>query len=388
MRFMKLGDRVDANIFNQLDEKKRELAKRGTDTINLSIGTPDFEPDPYVMQAVAEAAARPEMYKYTLNDKPELIEAVQGWYRRRYGVELAPGQIMSVSGSQEGIAHLCFPFIRPGDLVLCPDPGYPIFTFGPMMAGAEIGLYPLKPENNWVLDFADIPDDVADRARMMVVSYPNNPTTAVADRGFYEKLVAFAKAHDIMIVHDNAYSELIFDGGEGMSFLSVPGAMDVGVECNSLSKTYNLTGMRVSFVIGNEAMVSQFRDFRSQIDYGMFYPAQKGAVAALSGPQRVVESNRAGYQQRRDALCGGLRSIGWDVPDAAGTMFVWAKLPEGYTSSVDFTMELMEKTGVIVVPGVSFGELGEGYVRMALVVPPERMGEAVRRIRESGMLHI
>lgn len=386
MRFQKFGQETESNIFNQLDEKKQQLTARGVDVINLSIGTPDFEPDAHVMQAVAEAAQKPENYKYSIHDTPELTQAVQRWYERRYGVSLAPDEIMSVSGSQEGIAHIAFPFVGAGDLVLAPDPGYPIFTFGPMLTGAELGLYPLYAEKDWILDFADIPDEVADRAKLMVVSYPNNPTTAVADSAFYEQLVAFAKQHDIMILHDNAYSDIMMDGRRGISFLSVPGAMDVGVEFNSLSKTYNLTGMRVSFVVGNREMVQKFHAFRSQIDYGMFYPAQAGAVAALTGPQDITQRNQQGYQARRDALCGGLRKIGWDVPDSRGSMFVWAKIPKGYTSSVAFVLELMEKTGIICVPGLSFGAQGEGYVRCALVVPPERMEEAVRRIADSGIL--
>lgn len=387
MRYIKFGQDTESNIFNQLDDKKRELAARGVDVINLSIDTPDFQPDAHVMQAVAQAASDPENYKYSMNDTPELIQAVQDWYARRYDVKLDADQIMSVSGSQEGIAHVAFPFAGPGDLVLAPDPGYPIFTFGPMMTGAEIGLYPLYPEKGWILDFADIPDEVADRAKLIVVSYPNNPTTAVADRDFYVKLVDFAKKHNLIVLHDNAYSDLVMDGGRGLSFLSIPGAMDVGIEFNSLSKTYNLTGMRVSFAVGNRDVIRRFHAFRSQIDYGMFYPAQAGAVAALNGPQDIVERNRSGYQARRDALCGGLRSIGWDVPDSKGSMFVWAKIPQGYATSAEFVLDLMDKTGVICVPGLSFGEQGEGYVRFALVVPPERMEEAVRRIKDSGILN-
>lgn len=386
MRFQKFGQQTDSNIFNQLDEKKRELAARGVDVINLSIGTPDLAPDTHVMQAVAQAAMQPETYQYSINDTAALVEAVQNWYAVRYGVQLTPDEIMSVMGSQEGIAHIAFPFIAAGDLVLAPDPGYPIFTFGPMMAGAEIGLYPLYAEKNWVLDFADIPEEIADRAKLMVVSYPNNPTTAVVDRAFYERLVAFAKAHDILILHDNAYSDIMMDGAHGISFLSVPGAREVGVEFNSLSKTYNLTGMRVSFAVGSRDMIQRFRAFRSQIDYGMFYAAQAGAVAALTGSQDIVQRNQQAYQARRDALCGGLRRIGWEVPDSKGSMFVWAKLPEGYRSSVAFVLELMEKTGIICVPGLSFGEQGEGYVRFALVVPPARMEEAVERIAKSDIL--
>lgn len=386
MQFIKAGETAESNIFNRLDERKRALIAGGADVINLSIGTPDFQPDRHVMEAVSRAALDPGQYKYSLTETPALLAAVQGWYQRRYGVTLADDEIMAVCGSQEGIAHVGFAFAGAGDLILAPDPGYPIFSFGPMMTGATIGLYPLKAENNWQLDFADIPDDVADRAKAIVVSYPNNPTTAVADRAFYEKLVAYACAHDLIVIHDNAYSDLLLNGEEGLSFLSIPGAKEVGIEFNSLSKTYNLTGMRVSFALGNRGVLARFRAFRSQIDYGMFYPIQAGAVAALTGPQDIVCRNREGYMARRDALCGGLRRIGWDVPDAQGTMFVWAKVPTHFASSVDFVLALMEKTGVICVPGSSFGQQGEGYVRFALVVPPERMEEAVRRIDESGIL--
>ena len=386
MQFIRAGEPAESNIFNRLDERKCALLASGMDVINLSIGTPDFQPDAHVMEAVSRAALDPEQYKYSLNETRALLDTVQDWYKRRYDVVLADDEIMAVCGSQEGIAHVCFPFAGPNDIILAPDPGYPIFSFGPMMARATVALYPLRPENNWQLDFADIPEDVADRAKAMVVSYPNNPTTAVADRAFYERLVTFAREHNIIVIHDNAYSDLLLNGQQGLSFLSTPGAKEVGIEFNSLSKTYNLTGMRVSFALGNRDVISRFRAFRSQIDYGMFYPIQAGAVAALTGPQDIVARNRAGYMARRDALCGGLRRIGWDVPDAQGTMFVWAKIPEKYTSSVDFVIELMEKTGVICVPGSAFGAQGEGYVRFALVVPPERMEQAVRRIDESGML--
>ena len=386
MQFLKAGEPAESNIFNQLDERKRALLQSGKDVINLSIGTPDFQPDSHVMEAVSRAALDPEQYKYSLNETRALLDAVQDWYKRRYDVALDDDEIMAVCGSQEGIAHVCFPFAGPNDLILAPDPGYPIFSFGPLMTGAAVALYPLKEENNWLLDFADIPEDIADRAKAMVVSYPNNPTTAVADRAFYERLVTFAREHNIIVIHDNAYSDLLLNGDQGLSFLSIPGAKEVGIEFNSLSKTYNLTGMRVSFALGNREVINKFRAFRSQIDYGMFYPIQAGAVAALTGPQDIVARNREGYMARRDALCGGLRSIGWDVPDAQGTMFVWAKIPDRFASSVDFVVELMEKTGVIGVPGSAFGAQGEGYVRFALVVPPERMAEAVRRIDQSGIL--
>lgn len=386
MKFMSRGSQVTSNIFNQLDEKKKQILADGKDVINLSIGTPDFQPDQHVLDAVSRAALDPASYQYSLGDMPQLQESVINWYARRYEVQLERNELMSVSGSQEGIAHVAFGLCNTGDLLLAPDPGYPIFTFGPMMAGAEIGLIPLREENGYLMDLSKIDAAVADKARAIMVSYPNNPTTAVAPFSFYEELVHFAKKHDIIVIHDNAYSDLFLNGQDGMSFLSVPGAKEVGIEFNSLSKTYNLTGMRISFALGNQKVIDKFRAFRTQIDYGTFFPVQYGAVAALNGSQDIVQRNRQGYRQRRDALCGGLRQIGWHVPDAQATMFVWAKIPAHFTSSAQFTMELMEKTGVICVPGESFGEMGQGYVRFALVVPPERMQQAVQRIEESGIL--
>lgn len=393
MQFIQAGESATSNIFNQLDERKQALLASGRDVINLSIGTPDFPPDAHVMEAVSRACLDPAQYRYSLTETRALFDAVQHWYQRRYQVTLHDDEILAVCGSQEGIAHVAFPFAKTGDLILAPNPGYPIFSFGPLMTGATVGLYPLREENNWILDFADIPEDVADRACAIVVSYPNNPTTAIADAAFYEQLVWFARKHNLSVIHDNAYSDLMLDGSDGRSFLSIPGAMDVGIEFNSLSKTYNLTGMRVSFALGCRSIIAPFRAFRSQIDYGMFYPIQAGAVAALNGSQDIVQRNRDGYRARRDALCGGLRQIGWDVPDSQGTMFVWAKVPESYRRSVPdagsaaFVLDLMERTGVIVVPGESFGTRGQGFVRFALVVPPERMTEAVRRIQESGILN-
>ena len=234
MKFIKAGEIADSNIFNKLDERKKSLLEGGMDVINLSIGTPDFQPGKHVMEAISRAALDPDMYKYSLNETRELLDAAQDWYKRRYDVTLADDEIMAVCGSQEGIAHVGFAFAGPNDLILAPDPGYPIFSFGPMMTGATVGLYPLYAEKNWQLDFNDIPEDVAERAKAIVVSYPNNPTTAVADRRFYEKLVLWAREHNIIVLHDNAYSDIMLNGEEGLSFLSIPGAKEVGIEFNLL----------------------------------------------------------------------------------------------------------------------------------------------------------
>ena len=373
-------------IFNVLDERRQQRLAQGLPVYNLSIGTPDFLPDPHVIQALAQAASQPTNYRYSLTELPELVEAVQHWYLRRYGVELEPEELMSIYGSQEGLTHIGWALCDPGDVVLVPDPGYPIFEMGPALCGAEIVHYPLKEENGYLPDLDGMDPELADRAKMMVVSYPANPVCVTAPDEFYHKLIAFAKAHNIIILHDNAYSDIIFDGRVGKSFLAYQGAKEVGVEYNSLSKTYNLTGARISFVLGNRQLIQTFRRLRSQIDYGIFLPVQHAAIAALNGPQDSVTRNRAEYQARRDALCGGLRSIGWDVPDSQGSMFVWAPLPKGYHNSVDFCFELLERSGLLCTPGSAFGQLGEGHVRFALVQPVPVMQEIVAAVAKSGII--
>ena len=384
IQFAKRMDNFQPGIFNVMDEKKKELLSQGREVYNLSVGTPDFPPAPHVRKALIEAADNPENFKYSLGDLPELTQAVQNWYSRRYGVELRKNEIMSVYGSQEGLTHIALTLCNPGDIVLVPDPGYPIFGIGPELCGAEVHTYPLRAENNFLPDLNAIPEEEARACRMMVVSYPANPIGKTAPKSFYEDLVDFARKYDIVIVHDNAYSEIIFDGREGISFLSIPGAKDVGVELNSLSKTYNLTGARISFVVGNPEIVKQFRTLRSQIDYGIFLPVQRAAIAALNGPQDCVIEQRKEYQRRRDALCGGLRSVGWNVPDSEGSMFVWAPIPPAWgTDDVKFCFDLLEKTGVILTPGSAFGAGGKGYVRMALVLPREKLQELTGIIGES-----
>ena len=373
-------------IFNVLDERRQQRLAQGLPVYNLSIGTPDFLPDPHVVQALAQAASQPANYRYSLTELPELVEAVQHWYLRRYGVELETDELMSIYGSQEGLTHIGWALCDPGDVVLVPDPGYPIFEMGPALCGAEIVHYPLKEENGYLPDLDGMDPELADRAKMMVVSYPANPVCVTAPDEFYHKLIAFAKAHNIIILHDNAYSDIIFDGRVGKSFLAYEGAKEVGVEYNSLSKTYNLTGARISFVLGNRQIIQTFRRLRSQIDYGIFLPVQYAAIAALNGPQDSVARNRAEYQARRDALCGGLRSIGWNVPDSQGSMFVWAPLPKGYHNSVDFCFELLERSGLLCTPGSAFGALGEGHVRFALVQPVPVMQEIVAAVDKSGII--
>lgn len=375
-----------AGIFAVLNEKKEELIRRGRTVYNLSVGTPDFLPAPHVTEAVANAAKDPENYKYALTDRPFLLEAVRNFYRERFGVELAPEEIMSINGSQEGMAHIAWALCDPGDLVLAPNPGYPIFSIGPSLCGAQVETYPLYRENGFLPKLSDIPEGTARKAKFMLVSYPLNPVCAAADDVFYRELIAFAKKYEVIILHDNAYSDIVYGGRKGRSFLSYEGAKEVGVELYSLSKSYNLTGARISFVVGNREIVDTFRAVRTQIDYGMFLPLQYGAAAALNGPKDGVKAQCLEYESRMKALCGGLRRIGWQVPDGEGTMFVWAPLPEGYENSEAFCVELMERSGVICVPGSSFGSLGEGFVRFALVQPVPVIEEIVEAIRKSGIL--
>lgn len=386
LQFAKRMESFQPGIFNVLNDKKNEMIRQGRQVYNLSVGTPDFLPDEHVMRAIQEACKHPDNYKYSLGNLPALVDAVQGWYLRRYGVTLEREEIMSVNGSQEGIAHVALPLCDPGDLVLCPNPGYPIFEMGPWLCGAEIAYYDLLEENHYLPDLNAIPEEVARRAKMMVVSYPANPVCVTAPRSFYEQLVDFARTYNIIILHDNAYSEITYDGREGISFLSIPGAKEVGVEFNSLSKTYNLTGARISFVVGNREIIQNFSKVRSQIDYGIFLPVQLAAIEALNGPQDGVAARREEYQRRRDALCGGFRSIGWNVPDSEGSMFVWAPIPEHYADSVTFCMDLMERSGLICTPGSAFGSLGEGHVRFALVEPVEKMQEIVAAVDRCGIL--
>ena len=372
-------------IFGALNEKKEELLREGRKVYNLSVGTPDFRPAPHVMKAMQDACGNPENYKYSLADLPELLEAVCYRYEKRFGVHISTDEVMSVYGSQEAMAHIGMVFCDPGDVILVPNPGYPMFEMSGIMAKADVQYYSIEEKNGYLPDLESIPEETLKRTKYMIVSYPLNPVCVCAPDEFYVKLIACAKKHDIVILHDNAYSDITFTGKPGKSFLSFEGAKDVGVEFYSLSKSYNLTGARISFVVGNRDIISRFRLLRSQIDYGIFYPVQLAAIAALTGPDDFIEEQREQYAARNRALCGGLRSIGWNVPDSQGTMFVWARIPEGYESSADFCMKLMEQTGVIVTPGSAFGSNGEGFVRMALVVDLEMISEIIRVLDASGI---
>ena len=386
MEFSKRMKLFGDEIFAALNDKKVALEAQGRTIYNLSVGTPDFAPAPHIRQALLDAAADPENWKYSLRDIPEMLQAVCSYYKRRFGVDITPDQVASCNGSQEGCGHIGMVLCDEGDTVLLPNPCYPVFIAGAKLAGAVPFYYPLVKEHDFLPYVKGVPEDVARRAKYMIVSLPANPVGSVGTPALYEELVAFAKKYDILLIHDNAYSDIIFDGAEGHSLFNTPGAMDVGVEFFSLSKSFDVTGARISFLVGRPDVVAAFRRLRGQIDFGMFLPIQKAAIAALTGPLDMVRDQCAVYQQRRDALCGGLRSIGWDVPDSHGSMFVWAPIPPKYASSMDFCMDLVEKSGVLCTPGSSFGPAGEGYVRFALTMPAGQIAQAVQAIAESGIL--
>lgn len=381
---MQLSKRLDlfgAEVFAALNEKRRELEAAGRTVYDLSVGTPDFKPSAHLMQALQASAADTDNWKYSLHDKDELLDAVSSYYADRYGVDgIGRDQVMSCRGTQEGMLWAISALVDAGDTVLVPDPCYPVFQNATLLAGAKCAYYPLTAEHDFLPYVDGIDPEVADAAKAMIVSLPANPVGSVGTPEVYERIIEFAREHDLVVIHDNAYSDIIFDGPAGGSFLSYPGADEVGVEFLSLSKSFNVTGMRLSFLVGRPDIVAAAKRLRGQVDFGMFYPEQDVAIAALTGPREQVEEQRMLYQERRDALCDGLESIGWDRPNAHGSMFVWAPLPGGRMDSMDFALELMEKTGVIVTPGASFGPSGEGFFRMALVMPPDRLREAVAAI--------
>ena len=386
MEFAKRMEQFGEGVFSRLAEMRKNRVAEGKEVFDLSIGAPNIPPAKRIMEVMAKAVMEPKNYVYAINDTQEMLQAVAQWYQRRYGVTLdADTEICSLLGSQDGLSHIALSILDAGDVMLVPDPCYPIFADGPRLAGAELYYMPQKKENDYVIQLQDIPEEVAQKAKFMLVSYPNNPTAAMAPESFYHELVAFAKKYDIIVLHDNAYSELVFDGRSWGSFLSIPGAKDVGVEFNSLSKTYGLAGARIGYCLGNSRVVSMLKTLKSNMDYGMFLPIQAAAVEAITGDQSVVAETRAAYERRRDVLCDGLIAAGWQMDKPPGTMFVWAPVPEQYADSESFVRALLDKTGVLVTPGSAFGPSGEGYVRMALVQSEEDMQRIVEAVKQSGI---
>lgn len=372
-------------IFNELNAYKRKKEQSGYQMIDLSIGSPDQAPSEEIRKVIAEQVLRDNCYGYSLHGTEKFHEAVASFYRDQYEVELdAKKEVLQTMGSQDGLVHFPMTICNPGDIVLAPDPGYTAYEAGITLAQAKLYPMPLLEENQFLPNFRQIPEEMLQKAKMMILNYPGNPVPTLATKSFFEEVVQIAKRYNIFIVHDFAYSELVFDQ-QPLSFLSIPGAKDVGIEFNSLSKSFNLAGARVAYVVGNEHALQLLQKLKSNLDYGVFYPVQHAATEALSTYRAFAKENRERYQQRRDVFVRGLREIGWDVALPEGTMFVWAKVPESYTS-VSFTYELMDKANVVVTPGNAFGAHGEGYVRMALVQSIEHLQEAVLRIKNSGMI--
>ncbi len=385
MQFSKRMERLETSVFSTLDEEKQRYLKQGKEVYDFTIGSPNIAPSKEIIQALIDAAKQPQSYMYALHDIDELRQTVKKWYQTRYEVELdADTEILSLQGSQEGLAHIALAICDEGDIVLIPSPSYPVFANGPKIAGAEIYEMPMCEEHEYLIQFDEIPEDIARKAKMMIISYPNNPTGAIAPDAFYEELIRFAKANDIIVLHDTAYSNLVFDGEEGRSFLYYEGAKDIGIEFNSFSKTYGMAGARIGICVGNKEIVGMLRKLKSNIDYGMFLPIQKAAITALTQDQSVVEETREQYQKRRDMLVEGFHKAGWEVASPKGTMFMWAAIPKTYANSEQFAIALLQKTGVLVTPGSAFGTYGEGFVRIALVQSEEVIEKALQAVQKSG----
>lgn len=375
---------ISPGIFSEMEARKKKVEARGIPVINLGVGSPDLPPAPHIMEAMSRAVLEPRNYTYPLAGQARLYQAVAEWYGGRFAVDLDPArEVLVLMGSQDGLAHLALAYIDPGDLALVPDPGYPIYSFSILLAGGEVHPLPLLAENRFLPDLGAIPDDVAKKAKLLWINYPNNPVAATADRAFFGRVVEFARRHDILVCHDVAYAELAYDGYRPVSFLSAPGAKEVGIEFYSLSKTYNMAGCRIGFAAGNADVLADLAQIKSNIDYGVFYAVQEAGIAALTGSQESVAETARTYQRRRDILVDGLGAAGGPMPKPQASMFVWAPLPPGYASAAAFAADLLEKAGVIVIPGVAFGRQGEGYVRIALVKDEETLREAVRRVTEN-----
>lgn len=369
-------------IFSELAAYKRAKQQNGASLIDLSIGSPDLGPPSFIMESLASSVKNPLKYGYTLQGSTPFNEAVAQYYKK-FNVHLNPEtEVIQVTGSQEGLVHLPMIYAEEGDLILVPDPGYTAYEAGVLMAGAEVFPMPLKEEAGFLPDLDAIPEGVADKAKMMILNFPGNPVPALATEAFFKEAIQFAKKHNIVIVHDFAYCELVFDDHKPISFLSIEGAKEVGVEFNSLSKSFNMAGCRVGYVVGNPAIIQALGRLKSNLDYGIFAPLEEAAIHALLYGDTFAADNRRLYQNRRDTLINGLREAGWNVTPPKASMFVWARIPEGWTSK-EFAFALIDQAGVVVTPGNAFGENGEGYVRIALVQPEDVLLEACERIKQA-----
>jgi len=381
---VKIADRI-ANlppyVFATVEKKIAAQRAKGIDVISLGIGSPDLAPPKFIIDALYESAKRPDTHGYAgYYGTPALRQAIAQYYQRRFGVELDPDtEIRPLIGSKEGLANMALAFIDPGDIALASDPGYPTYRMGALMAGGDYYSMPLLEENDYLVDFEAIPSDVAAKATIMWLNYPNNPTGAIAPLDFMQKAVDFAREYDIVICYDNPYCDLTFDGYVAPSILQIPGAKEVAVEFNSLSKTYNMAGWRVGMAVGNAQAIQALTTVKTNVDSGIFRPIQDAAVAALTGDQSWIAERNLIYQRRRDIILEWLPKIGMSATPPKGSLYVWAKVPEGVNCE-DFAIEMLEKAGVWMTPGTAFGKYGEGYMRLSLCVPEERLREAGERL--------
>jgi LL-diaminopimelate aminotransferase len=368
-------------LFAEIDKRKKEARKKGIDIIDLSIGDPDLPTPPHVVEAACRAAKDPLNHRYpSYEGMLSFREAVAAWYNRRKHISLdVEDEVLTLIGSKEGIAHSTFAFLDHGDIALVPDPAYPVYKNATLLANGIPHSVPLTEENGFTPDLESIDKEAVRKAKIMFLNYPNNPTAAAVDKSFFKEIVDFAHDHDIIILHDNPYSELTFDGYEAPSFLAVDGAKDVGIEFNSLSKTYNMTGWRIGYAIGNSDLLKGLRLVKTNVDSGVFQAVQAAGIAALTGPQDCVKANLAVYKERRDILFDGLNSAGMEVKKPKATFYLWAKVPSGFLS-IRFSLLLLERAGVVVTPGIGFGDTGEGFVRFSLCVSKERIKEACERL--------
>jgi LL-diaminopimelate aminotransferase len=385
MNFVKAErlDQLPAYLFQEIDRLKAELIAKGVDVINLGVGDPDLPTPGHIIKRLQETVEDPSTHQYpSYSGMNDFRVSVAGWYQRRFGVALDPlNEVLTLIGSKEGIAHFPLAFINPGELALIPTPAYPVYHAATLFAGGESYFVPLVQEHHFLPDLNSIPPDSARRAKVMFINYPNNPTGATADRAFYEKVLAFAREYGVIVCHDAAYSEMGFDGFRPMSFLEIPGAKEVAIEFHSLSKTYNMTGWRLGFAVGNTKLIEGLGQVKSNIDSGAFNAVQWAGIAALEGNQGCVREMQHIYQERRDVLITGLRRAGLEPTVPKATFYVWCPTPPGFTSSA-FTSLLLQECGIVTTPGSGFGAPGEGYIRLALTVDKERIGEAVARIQK------
>lgn len=373
-------------LFAEIDRLKQEVKNRGVDIIDLGVGDPDLPTPQRIVEVLKMEAEDPKNHRYpSYEGLLQFRESVAGWYKRRFDVDLDPvTEVISLIGSKEGIAHVPLAFTNPGDYNLVPDPAYPVYSTATLFAGGESYYMPLLEENGFLPDLEAIPTEVAKRSKMLFINYPNNPTSAVADRRFFEKVVDFARSYNIIVCHDGAYTEIAYDGYHPVSFLEVKGAKDVGIEFHSLSKTYNMTGWRIGFAVGNRDVIAALGKVKTNIDSGIFQAIQYAGIEALEGDQSCVEEMKRIYQERRDIMVEGLREVGLSVKPPKATFYLWVRVPEGYTSK-EFASHLLRNGGIVVTPGIGFGKHGEGYIRMALTVDKDRLKEAVERIKKIGL---